>query len=72
MRRMARAFMNILSLADLSKDIGLAGPAVTGMFLPLHHFRRSTQKSPRDVLEVMKYHARFSYRQHAGFLAVAV
>lgn len=33
--RMARAFMNVLSLADMARDIGLSGPPVTEMFLPL-------------------------------------
>jgi phosphoenolpyruvate carboxylase len=35
MHRMARAFMNILSLADLARDIGLPMPPVAEMFLPL-------------------------------------
>ncbi|OIO53484.1 phosphoenolpyruvate carboxylase [Candidatus Peregrinibacteria bacterium CG1_02_54_53] len=33
--RAARAFMNILSLGDLAKEIGLPRPPVTEMFLPL-------------------------------------
>ncbi len=33
--RMARAFMNILSLTDLGKDLALRTPPVTEMFLPL-------------------------------------
>jgi len=33
--RMARAFMNILSLADLGREIDLPSPPVTEMFLPL-------------------------------------
>ncbi|MEK7562806.1 MAG: phosphoenolpyruvate carboxylase [Patescibacteria group bacterium] len=35
MHRMARAMMNILSLADFGDDIGLKRPPVTEMFLPL-------------------------------------
>ncbi|HRH93358.1 MAG TPA: phosphoenolpyruvate carboxylase [Candidatus Peribacteria bacterium] len=35
MHRSARAFMNVLSLADLARDIGMKHPAVTEMFLPL-------------------------------------
>lgn len=35
MHRMARAFMNILSLSDLARDLGLPRPPVTEMFLPL-------------------------------------
>lgn len=35
MHRMARAFMNVLSLADLAVDVGLPRPPVTEMFLPL-------------------------------------
>lgn len=35
MHRMARAFMNILALADFAEDIGLKRPPVTEMFLPL-------------------------------------
>jgi len=33
--RAARAFMNVLSLADLAQEIGLPRPPVTEMFLPL-------------------------------------
>ncbi len=35
MHRMARAFMNVLSLVDLAHDIDLPQPPVTEMFLPL-------------------------------------
>ena len=56
MHRMARAFMNILSLADLSKDIGLARPAVTEMFLPLTTSADQPRKVRETFKEVMKYH----------------
>ncbi len=35
MRRMARAFMNVLSMADLAADLKLPRPPVTELFLPL-------------------------------------
>ena len=35
MHRMARAFMNMLSLSDLAQDIGAPVPPVREMFLPL-------------------------------------
>lgn len=35
MHRMARAFMNVLALSDLARDIGVSRPPVTEMFLPL-------------------------------------
>ncbi len=35
MRRMARAFMNVLSMADLGVDLRLRRPPVTELFLPL-------------------------------------
>lgn len=50
MHRMARAFMNVLALADLGRDIGLKKPPVTEMFLPL----TTDARQPMKVREVFK------------------
>lgn len=50
MHRMARAFMNVLALADLGRDIGLKRPPVTEMFLPL----TTDAKQPMKVREVFR------------------
>jgi len=55
MHRMARAFMNILSLADFAADIGVKSPPVTEMFLPL-------TVSPEQPIKV-----RAAFREIAGY-----
>lgn len=56
MHRMARAFMNILSLADLSRDIGLKRPVVTEMYLPLTTSADQPMKVRETFKKVMGYH----------------
>jgi phosphoenolpyruvate carboxylase len=55
MHRMARAFMNVLSLADLARDVGYARPPVTEMFLPL----TTSADQPIKVREVFRKIARY-------------
>ncbi len=50
MHRMARAFMNVLSLADLSRDLGLSRPPVSELFLPL----TTSADQPLQVREAFK------------------
>lgn len=56
MHRMARAFMNILSLADLARDLGLPRPVVTEMFLPLTTAASQPMAVRRAFKEVAGYH----------------
>lgn len=50
MHRMARTFMNVLSLADLARDVGFKNPPVTEMFLPL----TTSAEQPMKVRDVFK------------------
>ena len=65
MHRLARAFMNVLSLADFADDIGLARPPVTEMFLPL----TTAASQPLAVLtafrDVAQYHKSVFHQTHA-------
>lgn len=54
--RAARAFMNILSLADLAKEIGLPRPPVTEMFLPLTTSAEQPIGALRAFRETADYH----------------
>lgn len=54
--RAARAFMNILSLADLAKEIGLTRPPVTEMFLPLTTSAAQPIAARRAFRETADYH----------------
>lgn len=56
MHRMARAFMNILSLADLARDLGLPRPVVTEMFLPLTTAASQPKAVRKTFKEVAGYH----------------
>ena len=56
MHRMARAMMNVLSLADLGHDLGLARPPVTEMFLPLTTSASQPMKVRSAFQEVARYH----------------
>ncbi len=56
MHRMARAFMNILSLADLGRDLGLTIPPVTEMFLPLTTSAKQPMRVREAFREVAGYH----------------
>ncbi len=56
MHRMARAFMNVLSLADLGKDIGLSRPPVTEMFLPLTTSCTQPMAVRKAFQEIAGYH----------------
>lgn len=54
--RAARAFMNILSLADLAREIGLGRPPVTEMFLPLTTSADQPIGARRAFRETAEYH----------------
>jgi phosphoenolpyruvate carboxylase len=56
MHRMARAFMNILAMADLARDIGLKRPPVTEMFLPLVTDASQPIQVQKAFREVASYH----------------
>ncbi|MDD4628441.1 MAG: phosphoenolpyruvate carboxylase [Candidatus Peribacteraceae bacterium] len=54
--RSARAFMNVLSLADLAKEIGLPRPPVTEMFLPLTTSADQPINARKTFRETADYH----------------
>jgi phosphoenolpyruvate carboxylase len=56
MHRMARAFMNILSLGDLAHEMGLQRPPVTEMFLPLTRTADEPLQVRQKFREVAGYH----------------
>lgn len=56
MHRMARAFMNILALADLARDIGVQRPPVTEMFLPLTTAATQPARVRKVFREIAGYH----------------
>lgn len=56
MHRMARAFMNILALSDLARDIGVRRPPVTEMFLPLTTDARQPIRVREAFNEIAGYH----------------
>lgn len=56
MHRMARSFMNILSLADFGRDLGLTRPPVTEMFLPLTTSAEQPRRVRETFKEVLRYH----------------
>ncbi len=56
MHRMARAFMNVLALADLGRDIGLKRPPVVEMFLPLTTDARQPMKVREVFRKIAGYH----------------
>lgn len=56
LHRMARAFMNVLSLADFAKDIGLPRPPVTELFLPLTTSAEQPMKVRQAFRDVADYH----------------
>ena len=60
--RAARAFMNILSLADLAKEIGLRRPPVTEMFLPLTTSAEQPIGARRAFREIADYHRAIFHR----------
>lgn len=62
MHRMARAFMNILALADLAKDIGVRRPPVTEMFLPLTTSAVQPIRVREAFREVAAYHRSVFHR----------
>ncbi len=57
MHHMARAFMNILSLADFASDLGIQRPPVTEMFLPLTTSALQPMKVRAVFEEVAVYHS---------------
>lgn len=56
MHRMARAFMNILALSDLARDIGISRPPVTEMFLPLTTDASQPIRVRETFMEIAAYH----------------
>ncbi len=56
MHRMARAFMNVLSLADFARDIQLPAPPVTEMFLPLTTSADQPMQVRKAFRDVAGYH----------------
>ncbi|MDD5025985.1 MAG: phosphoenolpyruvate carboxylase [Candidatus Peribacteraceae bacterium] len=66
LHRMARAFMNILSLADLAKDIGLPRPPVTEMFLPLTTSAEQPIQARKAFADVAEYHRSIFHQSTAS------
>ncbi len=62
MHRMARAFMNILSLSDLARDIGISRPPVTEMFLPLTTDASQPIRVREAFNEIAGYHRAVFHR----------
>lgn len=62
MHRMARAFMNILALADLARDIGVKRPPVTEMFLPLTTSASQPIRVREAFNEVAAFHRAIFHR----------
>lgn len=56
MHRMARAFMNVLALSDLARDIGVNRPPVTEMFLPLTTHASQPIRVRETFKEIAGYH----------------
>jgi len=56
MHRMARAFMNILSIVDFASDIGVTYPPVTEMFLPITTAAEQPVKVRAAFREIAGYH----------------
>ncbi len=56
MHRMARAFMNVLSLADLGRELHLPRPPVTEMFLPLTTSADQPIAVRKAFREIADYH----------------
>lgn len=56
MHRMARAFMNVLSLADLAWDIGIKKPPVTELFLPLTTHASQPKRVRSAFRDIAGYH----------------
>jgi len=56
MHRMARAFMNMLSLSDLAQEIGVPAPPVHEMFLPLTTSAEQLLKVRASFLQVAEFH----------------
>lgn len=56
MHRMARAFMNVLSLADLAADLHLPHPPVSELFLPLTTSADQPMRVRETFRKVSEYH----------------
>ncbi len=65
MHRMARAFMNVLALADFARDIGLERPPVTEMFLPLTTSSDQPLQVRQAFQDVANYHRQVFHRSSA-------
>ena len=57
MHRMARAFMNLLSLSDLAQEIGMPSPPVKEMFLPLTTDAQQLITIHETFNKVAQYHS---------------
>ena len=62
MHRMARAFMNVLALADLARDIKAPCLPVTEMFLPLTTSAMQPLKVRAAFKEILGYHRQVFHR----------
>ncbi len=62
MHRMARAFMNVLALADLARDIKAPCLPVTEMFLPLTTAAMQPLKVRAAFKEILGYHRQVFHR----------
>ncbi len=62
MHRMARAFMNILALSDLARDIGVSRPPVTEMYLPLTTSAQQPIRVREAFNEIAGYHRAVFHR----------
>jgi len=70
MHRMARAFMNVLSLEDLAREIGLPHAPVTEMFLPLTQSAEQLLAVRAAFRTVAEYHSSIFHanREHDEWL----
>lgn len=72
MHRMARAFMNMMSLSDLAKDIGAPVTPVHEMFLPLCVSAEQLMKVREAFMQVAEYHRNIFHggeRKHDALLS---
>jgi phosphoenolpyruvate carboxylase len=65
MHRLARAFMNVLAIADLARDIGLPRPPVTEMFLPLTTSPDQPLAVRKAFREIADYHRAVFHQSQA-------
>jgi phosphoenolpyruvate carboxylase len=64
LHRMARAFMNLLSLADLGAELQLPRPPVTEMFLPLTESAKQLMGVRKTFSDIAEYHRKIFHTEH--------